>query len=76
MVRALAEETAPVPTGCCRVRPRAGLRLFPFQVNPHIIPFFYHNRGRDGRPSRWRLWAGGWRGGFVLSALELWLKVA
>jgi predicted acylesterase/phospholipase RssA len=44
------------------------------QVNPHIIPFFYHNRGRDGRPSTWRLWAGGWRGGFVLSALELWLK--
>ena len=26
------------------------------QVNPHIIPFFYHNRGRDGRPSTWRLW--------------------
>jgi len=45
-----------------------------WQVNPHIIPFFYHNRGRDGRPSTWRLWAGGWRGGFVLSALELWLK--
>jgi len=44
------------------------------QVNPHIVPFFYHNRGRDGRPSTWRLWAGGWRGGFVLSALELWLK--
>ena len=45
------------------------------KVNPHIIPFEYHNRGRDGRPSTWRLWAGGWRGGFVLSALELWLKV-
>ena len=45
-----------------------------WQVNQHIIPFFYHNRGRDGRPSTWRLWAGGWRGGFVLSALELWLK--
>mmetsp|Transcript_31202 Transcript_31202/g.70098 ORF Transcript_31202/g.70098 Transcript_31202/m.70098 type:complete len:332 (-) Transcript_31202:223-1218(-) len=44
------------------------------QVNPHIVPFFYHSRGRDGRPSTWRLWAGGWRGGFVLSALELWLK--
>jgi len=44
------------------------------QVNPHIVPFFYHNRGQDGRPSTWRLWAGGWRGGFVLSAFELWLK--
>lgn len=44
------------------------------QVNPHIIPFFHSARGSDGRPSTWRLWAGGWRGGFVLSALELWLR--
>ena len=44
------------------------------QCNPHVIPFFYHARGADGRPVTWRLWAGGWRGGFVLSALELWLK--
>jgi predicted acylesterase/phospholipase RssA len=46
------------------------------QCNPHIVPFFYNCRGGVGRPSRW---SGGnredaWRGGFLLSALELYLK--
>jgi predicted acylesterase/phospholipase RssA len=47
------------------------------QCNPHIVPFFYNSKGEVGRPSRWS--SGGvrehsWRGGFLLSALELYLK--
>jgi predicted acylesterase/phospholipase RssA len=46
------------------------------QCNPHIVPFFYNGRGGVGRPSRW---SGGtqedsWRGGFLLAALEMYLK--
>lgn len=44
------------------------------QVNPHIAPFFFNNRGEGGNPSFWRHSTGGWRGGFLLSALELMLK--
>ncbi|KAL3921897.1 MAG: hypothetical protein SGILL_002500 [Bacillariaceae sp.] len=46
------------------------------QCNPHIVPFFFDAKGGVGRPSRW---SGGdressWRGGFLLSALEMYLK--
>lgn len=46
------------------------------QCNPHIVPFFYNPRGGVGRPSRWsnRGREDSWRGGFLLSALELYLK--
>jgi len=46
------------------------------QCNPHIIPFFYNNRGDVGKPSRWSDGAKeeSWRGRFLLSALELYLK--
>jgi len=46
------------------------------QCNPHIVPFFFNCRGGVGRPTRWS--SGdreeAWRGGFLLSALELYLK--
>jgi len=46
------------------------------QVNPHIVPFFFNSKGAVGRPSRWssgeQAWS--WRGGFLLAALELYLK--
>lgn len=46
------------------------------QCNPHIVPFFFDPKGGVGRPSRW---ASGdqstsWRGGFLLAALEMYLK--
>jgi len=46
------------------------------QCNPHIVPFFFNPKGGVGRPSRW---SGGeqetsWRGGFLLAALEMYLK--
>jgi predicted acylesterase/phospholipase RssA len=44
------------------------------QTNPHIIPFFFYHRGESGRPSPWRQRTGAWRGGYLLSALEFWLK--
>lgn len=44
------------------------------QCNPHIIPFFFNSRGQGGTPSSWRRRTGGYRGGFLLSALELFLK--
>eukprot|EP00127_Corallochytrium_limacisporum_P004352 Clim_evm35s158 gene=Clim_evmTU35s158 len=44
------------------------------QLNPHIAPFFYNSRGEAGGPSVWRKHSGGWRGGFLLSAMELYLK--
>ncbi|RUS33875.1 acyl transferase/acyl hydrolase/lysophospholipase, partial [Jimgerdemannia flammicorona] len=44
------------------------------QVNPHIHLFFFANQGSPGRPSSHR--AGkGWRGGFVLSSIEQYLKL-
>ena len=74
------------------------------QANPHIVPFFYNNKGDVGRPSRWSVGhreevrsplcvvvplvpptnpalsprfarPQSWRGGFLLSALELYLKI-
>lgn len=46
------------------------------QANPHIVPFFYNSKGDVGRPSRWSsgLREDSWRGGFLLSALEMYLK--
>lgn len=46
------------------------------QANPHLVPFFFNAKGGVGAPSRW---SGGtqehsWRGGFLLSALEMYLK--
>lgn len=44
------------------------------QVNPHIHLFFYANQGSPGRPVTHR-WGKGWRGGFLASALEQFLKL-
>lgn len=46
------------------------------QCNPHIVPFVFDAKGNVGRPSRWSsgMRDDSWRGGFVLSALELYLK--
>eukprot|EP01064_Diplonema_japonicum_P036249 TRINITY_DN8089_c5_g1_i1.p1 TRINITY_DN8089_c5_g1~~TRINITY_DN8089_c5_g1_i1.p1 ORF type:complete len:626 (+),score=96.57 TRINITY_DN8089_c5_g1_i1:61-1878(+) len=44
------------------------------QVNPHVFPFFFNNTGEAGKPLRSWHAKGGWRGGFVLSLAELWLK--
>lgn len=48
------------------------------QVNPHVVPFFYNSKGKVGRPSRWSSGAQehSWRGGFLLAALEMYLKVS
>ncbi|KAL1583417.1 hypothetical protein WHR41_07608 [Cladosporium halotolerans] len=43
------------------------------QVNPHINTFFFSSRGSVGRPVTHRR-GRGWRGGFVGSAAELYLK--
>lgn len=42
------------------------------QVNPHIIPFFFHPKGAIGRPIRWP-WVRH-RGGFLASLIECWCK--
>jgi predicted acylesterase/phospholipase RssA len=46
------------------------------QANPHIVPFFFDARGGVGRPNRWSKGSqeASWRGGFLLAALELYLK--
>ncbi|KAL8270886.1 hypothetical protein Esti_005180 [Eimeria stiedai] len=45
------------------------------QVNPHVFPFSgIHAHGEAGKPVSWRGAGGQWRGGFVLSGLELLLK--
>lgn len=46
------------------------------QTNPHVVPFFYNCKGAVGRPSRWSsgMQEDSWRGGFVLAALEMYLK--
>ena len=41
------------------------------QVNPHIIPYFFWNTGAPGRPNS----NGSWRGGFISSYLEAYLKL-
>lgn len=44
------------------------------QCNPHVVPFFFHSA--PGRPNRWASGEqeGSWRGGFLLAALEMYLK--
>ncbi|RXK35428.1 hypothetical protein M231_07332 [Tremella mesenterica] len=44
------------------------------QVNPHVHLFFFSPRGNVGRPVSHRR-GKGWRGGFVLSALESYIKL-
>jgi len=46
------------------------------QCNPHIVPFFFNTKGDVGRPCRWSsgLQHDSWRGGFLLSALEMYIK--
>lgn len=44
------------------------------QVNPHISIFFYQNRGNIGNPSLHRS-GHGWRGGFIASFIEHYLKL-
>ncbi|KAF9987580.1 hypothetical protein BGZ65_003012 [Modicella reniformis] len=44
------------------------------QVNPHVHLFFYAARGSVGRPVS-HLSGEGWRGGFLLSSLEQFLKL-
>mmetsp|Transcript_15090 Transcript_15090/g.50084 ORF Transcript_15090/g.50084 Transcript_15090/m.50084 type:complete len:691 (+) Transcript_15090:876-2948(+) len=44
------------------------------QVNPHIACFYAHPCGRPGRPSAGRDRTGAWRGGFLLSAIEVAIK--
>ncbi|KAF7301676.1 Patatin-like phospholipase domain-containing protein [Mycena indigotica] len=43
------------------------------QVNPHVHLFFFAPRGSPGRPVAHRK-GKGWRGNFILSAAEQWLK--
>ena len=46
------------------------------QCNPHIVPFFHNSKGDVGCPSRWSrgMQKDSWKGGFLLAALELYLK--
>lgn len=46
------------------------------QCNPHVVPFFFNAKGGAGSPSRWRSdeQDSSWRGGFLLAALEMYLK--
>ncbi|KAI0053533.1 patatin-domain-containing protein [Auriscalpium vulgare] len=45
------------------------------QANPHVHLFFFAPRGSAGRPVAHRKGKGSWRGNFVLSAAEQWLKL-
>lgn len=46
------------------------------QCNPHIVPFFFNPKGGVGKPNRWLSGEEdrAWRGGFLLSAMEMYLK--
>jgi hypothetical protein len=46
------------------------------QCNPHIVPFFHNSQGCVAQPSRWTNGKSqdSWRGGFLLAALEMYLK--
>lgn len=44
------------------------------QVNPHVHLFFFQPRGAPGQPVVHRR-GQGWRGGFILSALEQYIKI-
>ncbi|KAF9221996.1 patatin-domain-containing protein, partial [Gyrodon lividus] len=45
------------------------------QVNPHVHLFFFAPRGSAGKPVAHRKGKAGWRGNFLLSAAEQWLKL-
>lgn len=44
------------------------------QVNPHVAVFYYEHRGSVGRPAAHRH-GKGWRGGFLASSLEHFIKL-
>eukprot|EP00656_Telonema_subtile_P026875 TRINITY_DN28856_c0_g1_i1.p2 TRINITY_DN28856_c0_g1~~TRINITY_DN28856_c0_g1_i1.p2 ORF type:complete len:148 (-),score=40.88 TRINITY_DN28856_c0_g1_i1:6-449(-) len=45
------------------------------QVNPHVVPFHYPSKGEVGLSTKgWRRSTGGWRGGYLLAAIECTLK--
>jgi len=46
------------------------------QCNPHIVPFFHSSKGCVAQPSRWSRGRNedAWRGGFLLAAVERYLK--
>lgn len=44
------------------------------QVNPHIILFFFDKKGSSGKPTSSGM-RGGWRGGYILSSIEHFLKL-
>ena len=44
------------------------------QTNPHVHLFFFSPRGSVGRPVAHRK-GKGWRGGFILSAMESYIKL-
>jgi len=44
------------------------------QVNPHVHLFFFSPRGSAGKPVAHRKGKASWRGNFLLSAAEQWLK--
>jgi predicted acylesterase/phospholipase RssA len=44
------------------------------QTEPHIVPFLFYPTGECGAPVRWRNYSGGYRGGFFLSAGEIFMK--
>jgi len=46
------------------------------QVNPHVTPFRFASHGEAGSPVNWRVRMTRWRGGFLLSAMEAFLKQA
>ncbi|KAI9063236.1 patatin-domain-containing protein [Trametes sanguinea] len=45
------------------------------QVNPHVHLFFFAPQGSAGKPVAHSMGKGGWRGNFLLSAAEQWLKL-
>jgi len=44
------------------------------QVNPHVTPLRFASQGEAGSPVNWRVRMTRWRGGFLLSAIEMILK--
>mmetsp|Transcript_10251 Transcript_10251/g.35546 ORF Transcript_10251/g.35546 Transcript_10251/m.35546 type:complete len:699 (+) Transcript_10251:52-2148(+) len=65
-----------IPTGGLREAFNARF-VVASQVNPHLNPLVYGTQGSAGDPSRWsspRRAEDAWRGGFLLAALELYLR--
>ncbi len=44
------------------------------QTEPHLLPFIFNSEGEGGMPTSGRLFSGGLRGGFFLSAAEVFVK--